>query len=156
MLGRFAVLVVEDVGVGLQEEADVRVTDALADDLRTHPSPQRAGGVGVAKIVKRDAGQPSPGRQTFEALADRIRMWRTAVGVGEHEVTWVVGVPEELPLGDLLGAPLPQGTHRRLVDGDGLVGVAGLATGLIHDLAADDHPVGARSPFRHLDRSPTI
>lgn len=36
------------------------MADALADDLRAHPGPQGAGGIRVAQIVKRDAGQTSP------------------------------------------------------------------------------------------------
>lgn len=40
MGGRFSAVVVEHVGVGLQKEADVRMPDALADDLRAHTGAQ--------------------------------------------------------------------------------------------------------------------
>src|SRR4030088_1926848 len=38
------------VGVGLEEEPDVRVPDTFADHLRTHTGFQRAGRVRVAQI----------------------------------------------------------------------------------------------------------
>lgn len=48
LLGRFAIVVIENVGIRLQEEADVGVADASTDDFGAHTSPQCAGGVGVA------------------------------------------------------------------------------------------------------------
>jgi hypothetical protein len=38
LLGRLAVVVWEDVSIGLEEETDVGVADPFADDLRAHPS----------------------------------------------------------------------------------------------------------------------
>src|SRR5579875_2609721 len=67
-----AVVVSQHMGVGLQEKPDVGVANPLTDHLRADAGPQRAGGVGVAQIVESDARQARRGRQSVEALADRV------------------------------------------------------------------------------------
>jgi len=52
VLGRVAIVVLENMGVGPEEESNIGVPDSLADDLRTHAGLQRAGRVGVAQIMK--------------------------------------------------------------------------------------------------------
>jgi hypothetical protein len=51
LLGRLPVVVRDHVGVGLQEEPNVRVADSLADNLRADTGFERAGRIRVAQIV---------------------------------------------------------------------------------------------------------
>ena len=51
LLGRLTVVVRDHVGVGLQEEPNVRVADSLAENLRADAGFQRAGRIRVAQIV---------------------------------------------------------------------------------------------------------
>jgi hypothetical protein len=69
LLGRLPVVIRDHVGVGLEEEPDVRVADSLAENLRADTGFQRAGGIRVAQIVEGDPGEPSGGGEAIESLS---------------------------------------------------------------------------------------
>ncbi len=69
-LGGFALLARHDVTVGVEREADRRVTESLAHDLRVHARCEQMRCMGVAKIVERILGKPRRLDQPVERLAD--------------------------------------------------------------------------------------
>ena len=54
LLGGVSVIVSENVRVGLQEEANIRMANAVADHLGVYSGFERTRGVGVPQIVERD------------------------------------------------------------------------------------------------------
>jgi hypothetical protein len=142
--------ILDHVGVGLEEEPDVRVPDSLAEYLRTHTGVQRAGRVGVPQIVERDARSPRGHGEAVESLPDRVRMWWAAVLEGEHVVAGVIVGAEELALAVLTLAPSAQRRDGGPVNRYRLVGVMGLA-GLVPHAATDDHPAVMHSDLAGIE-----
>ena len=54
LLGGVSVIVSENVRVGLQEEANIRMANAVADHLGLYSCFERTRGVGVPQIMERD------------------------------------------------------------------------------------------------------
>src|SRR4051812_22053608 len=90
LLRGVAVIVSQNVRIGLQEESNIGVADSLADDLRTNTGFERAGRVGVPQIVEGDPREPRSGGESVESLPDRVGMRRAAVLESEHVVAWVI------------------------------------------------------------------
>ena len=62
LLSGLAVVLLQDVRVGLQEEADVGMADAVTDHFRVHTGLQRRRSVRVTEIVEGDPREPCRGR----------------------------------------------------------------------------------------------
>ena len=58
LLRGVAVIVSQNVRIGLQEESNIGVADPLADHLRADAGFERAGRVGVPQIVEGDPREP--------------------------------------------------------------------------------------------------
>jgi hypothetical protein len=90
VLGHGAVLAGRTMRIELERDADVRVPDAVADDLGILCQVQGHGGVGVAHVVEAYARHACPIHQAIEPGSDGVRVQRTSLGA-DHEVV-VVGV----------------------------------------------------------------
>jgi len=62
------------VRIGVQGDADVRVTKPLLHHLRVDASLQRKRGMGVPQIVKPDSGELQPLHPLLEVVADGLRV----------------------------------------------------------------------------------
>jgi hypothetical protein len=147
LLGGFAVVVAQDVGVGS------RKNPTLARPIRSLITfgliPARSAPVAYECriIVKCDAQQIGRGRRAVESLSDRVRMQRAAVLVGEYIVAGVIVVSEERALLVLDFAPAAQCVDGGVVDGNRLVGVACLTASLVAGLAANHDTVVVHGDF---------
>lgn len=137
--------------IGLQEVTDISVPDPLTDHLRVDPGLEGDGGIGVPQIVKRDARQAGCDGESVEALADAVGVRGSAVFVGEDVIAGLVVAAKELSLLVLQITPLAQRGHRRAVDRDRLVGVDGLAAGLVDGTSGDDDAVVVHGDQRSVE-----
>ena len=89
------------------------MAEALRDDGRPVTPLQQCGRVGVAQVVP--AGPRPPDvrvrEQAFEALAQRLRMPRPAVGVRKHEIAIDVRLADRQPVLGLGGSMPAQQRH---------------------------------------------
>jgi hypothetical protein len=141
LLSGLSVIVLEHMGVGLQEEPHICVPDALAHNLGTDASLQSSGRVRVPKIVEGDSFEAGGGRQAVEPLADGIGVRGSAVLEREDVVPGVIVRPEECPLFILKIPPLLKCRSSSSVDRDGLICVARLAARLIPRMPANDNSI---------------
>ncbi len=101
--------------VGLQEEANIRMADAVADHLGVYSGFERTRGVGVPQIVERDPRWSRRCRETVETLPDGVRVWWAAILEREDVVTGVVVAAESVAIPVLAVTPGAEGGDRWLI-----------------------------------------
>ncbi len=104
------------MGIGLQEEADVGMVDAVTDDLRAHTGLQGNCCIRVPKVVERDPWEARGCRESVEALPDRVWVRWAPVLEGKHVVARVVIGAVELTLAVLNLSLVSQSGHGGSVD----------------------------------------
>ena len=82
------------MAVCVQGNADRRVPQPLADDLRVNPLDHHQGGVGVSQVVKPNDGQAGLYENRLEFPRDEVRLDQRTVGPGADQVLVVVNDPQ--------------------------------------------------------------